>query len=208
MSERATGVAMRTQILQAILHLAVAHGMPPTNREIGEEVGGKSTGHIDYHLRYLEEQGFITIDRHRTRGIRITEQGPAVARNAPEGASADDARREQAPRTPTSALPSTGALKDALPVPREHQLGVAAASTGPRLSRADRHAWALEHLRTAGTLSPRAYAGALAVSVDTALRDLQALVDQGIVRAAGTTRDRRYLLAREAAKPAIRRIPP
>jgi tetratricopeptide (TPR) repeat protein len=68
---------------------------------------------------------------------------------------------------------------------------------GSRLSRPDRQAWALEHLRTTGPLSPRAYAKALTVSVDTALLDLRALVDAGLVRAEGTTRDRRYGLAGE-----------
>jgi hypothetical protein len=46
-----------------------------------------------------------------------------------------------------------------------------------------------------GALSPRAYATALAVSVDTVLLDLRALVDTGLVRAEGTTKNRRYVLA-------------
>ena len=54
---------------------------------------------------------------------------------------------------------------------------------------------AVEHPRTVGALSPRAYATALAVSVDTALLDLRVLVVQGLVRAEGTTKNRRYVLA-------------
>ena len=46
-----------------------------------------------------------------------------------------------------------------------------------------------------GALSPRAYATALAVSVDTALLDLRELLDRGLVRAEGTTKNRRYVLA-------------
>jgi hypothetical protein len=76
---------------------------------------------------------------------------------------------------------------------------------GTRPARADRQAWALERLRTAGPLSPGGYASALGVSVDTALRDLQQLVDQGLIQAAGTTKNRRYMLAGETAGPAIRR---
>jgi predicted HTH transcriptional regulator len=72
---------------------------------------------------------------------------------------------------------------------------VAAAPAGARPSQPERQAWALEHLRTAGPLSPRAYATALAVSVDTALLDLRGLVDRGLVRAEGATKDRRYVLA-------------
>jgi tetratricopeptide (TPR) repeat protein/transcriptional regulator with XRE-family HTH domain len=79
------------------------------------------------------------------------------------------------------------------------------APTGARLARADRQTWALERLRTAGPLSPRAYAVALGVSVDTALRDLQQLVDQGLVQAAGRTKKRRYTLIGDTAGPAIRR---
>jgi tetratricopeptide (TPR) repeat protein len=74
-----------------------------------------------------------------------------------------------------------------------------------QVSRRERQAWALERLQTVGPLSPRAYAGALGVSVDTALRDLQQLVDQGLVLATGRTKNRRYTLAGERAGPAIRR---
>jgi hypothetical protein len=77
-----------------------------------------------------------------------------------------------------------------------------------RLSRMERQAWALEHLRVVGSLSPRAYATALAVSVDTALRDLQELRDRGLVQAAGTTKDRRYVLAGEDVVPGIHRTAP
>jgi predicted ArsR family transcriptional regulator len=66
----------------------------------------------------------------------------------------------------------------------------------------------VEHLRTAGPLSPRAYATALGVSGDTALRDLQELVDRGRVQATGTTKDRRYGLAGDAVAPAIHRTAP
>jgi predicted HTH transcriptional regulator len=59
---------------------------------------------------------------------------------------------------------------------------------------ADRQAWMLDYLRTVGPLSPRAYAAALGISLDTAQRDVRALVRQGRVRAQGTTHDRRYTL--------------
>ncbi len=59
----------------------------------------------------------------------------------------------------------------------------------------ERHEWAVEHVRTVGPLSPHTYAAALGLSIDTAKRDLRALVAQGAVQAQGTTRDRRYVLA-------------
>ena len=129
---------------------------------------------------------------------------PAAHGTAPRlaGADEDDAGREQALRTPQSAPPGTVDPENAPPPPRV----VTAAASGPRLSRTQRQAWAVAHLRAAGPLSPRAYARALAVSVDTALRDLQELVDRGVVQAAGTTRDRRYVLAGEDVRAALHRI--
>jgi ATP-dependent DNA helicase RecG len=59
---------------------------------------------------------------------------------------------------------------------------------------ADRQAWILDYLRTVGPLSPRAYAAALGISLDTAQRDMRELVRQGRVQAQGTTHDRRYTL--------------
>ncbi len=46
-------------------------GRPPTNREIGKEVGINSTGHVDYHLSVLEKKGYITREPKKSRGIRL-----------------------------------------------------------------------------------------------------------------------------------------
>ncbi|HCG02611.1 MAG TPA: repressor LexA [Chloroflexi bacterium] len=68
---RSTGDRMRTRILEAISLLSDSTGRPPTNREIGDHLGGKSTGHIDYHLRILKEQGKIRHESKKSRGISI-----------------------------------------------------------------------------------------------------------------------------------------
>ncbi|HLY30512.1 MAG TPA: transcriptional repressor LexA [Ktedonobacterales bacterium] len=52
-------------------------GRPPTNREIGREVGISSTGHVDYHLSVLEKKGFITREPKKSRGIRLAQQSQA-----------------------------------------------------------------------------------------------------------------------------------
>jgi len=44
---------------------------PPTNREIGRGVGIRSTSHVNYHLRILEEKGFIERIRNTSRGLRL-----------------------------------------------------------------------------------------------------------------------------------------
>jgi repressor LexA len=68
---RSTGERMRARILESIAELTQQNGRPPTNRELGEHLGGKSTGHIDYHLRILKEQGKILHDPKKSRGISL-----------------------------------------------------------------------------------------------------------------------------------------
>jgi len=70
---RAAGEEMRERIRQAIAELTQRNSRPPTNREIGERLGGKSTGHIDYHLRIMREQGTINHDAKKSRGITLSE---------------------------------------------------------------------------------------------------------------------------------------
>lgn len=55
-------------------------GRPPTNREIGKEVGILSTGHVDYHLSVLEKKGFIIRERRKSRGIRLAQDEHAGLR--------------------------------------------------------------------------------------------------------------------------------
>src|ERR1700690_1901141 len=76
---RQTGELMRQRIERAIRDLTQRNGRPPTNREIGEEVGGKSTGHIDYHLRYMREQGTISHEPRKSRGITLLHPTIPVA---------------------------------------------------------------------------------------------------------------------------------
>lgn len=62
---------MRQRIVEAIAELTTQTNRPPTNRELGQYLGGKSTGHIDYHLRILKEQGKIHHDPKKSRGISL-----------------------------------------------------------------------------------------------------------------------------------------
>jgi repressor LexA len=70
---RSTGERMRARILEAIADLTERNQRPPTNRELGLYLGGKSTGHIDYHLRILKEQGKIHHDAKKSRGIALAD---------------------------------------------------------------------------------------------------------------------------------------
>lgn len=68
-----TGEEMRARIVQAIAELTEENNRPPTNRELGQYLGGKSTGHIDYHLRILKEQGKLHHDAKKSRGISLVD---------------------------------------------------------------------------------------------------------------------------------------
>jgi len=68
---RTSGELMRERIIEAIDELTVENNRPPTNRELGEFLGGKSTGHIDYHLRILKDRGVINHDAKKSRGISL-----------------------------------------------------------------------------------------------------------------------------------------
>jgi repressor LexA len=83
---RTSGDRMRQSILDAIAELTTINNRPPTNRELGQRLGGKSTGHIDYHLRILKEQGKIHHDAKKSRGISLV--------GGPQGQSLE---REQVP---------------------------------------------------------------------------------------------------------------
>jgi repressor LexA len=81
---RAAGEVMRQRIVRGIQELTIRNNRPPTNRELGEYLGGKSTGHIDYHLRILREQGVLMHDPKKSRGIMLrAAAGRAEAASTP-----------------------------------------------------------------------------------------------------------------------------
>jgi repressor LexA len=61
----------QARIYEFIERYTRRNGRPPTNREIGEAVEIRSTGHVDYHLSVLEKKGLIQRERKKSRGIRI-----------------------------------------------------------------------------------------------------------------------------------------
>jgi tetratricopeptide (TPR) repeat protein len=123
----------------------------------------------------------------------------ALARFTRLGALTDVARTAQALRTLPGSPLVVAAEHRVMPVP-EQPARVAAVAEARRLTRAERQVWALTRLRAGGELSPRGYAAALGVSVDTALRDLRDLAERGEITALGTTKDRRYVLRRAATQ--------
>jgi DNA-binding IscR family transcriptional regulator len=47
----------RARIYYALIDLAAQHGRPPTIREIAEQAGLSSTGHLTYHMKMLVALG-------------------------------------------------------------------------------------------------------------------------------------------------------
>lgn len=69
MSDELSG--RQAEIMAYIEEYIRQYRRPPTNREIGTQFGIRSTGHVDYHLRALEDRGFITREARRSRSIRV-----------------------------------------------------------------------------------------------------------------------------------------
>lgn len=61
----------QARILDFIQGFHAKNQRPPTNREIGRGVGIRSTSHVNYHLRILEEKGRIERIRNTSRGLRL-----------------------------------------------------------------------------------------------------------------------------------------
>lgn len=61
----------QAEILLYIEDYIREHRRPPTNREIGTRFEIKSTGHVDYHLRVLEDRGYISREKKKSRSIQV-----------------------------------------------------------------------------------------------------------------------------------------
>lgn len=77
---------VQKKILEFITENIRDHDRSPTIREIGEEFGISSTNGVRYHLKVLEERGYIKRERGISRGIEWREHHvPSPARaNASE----------------------------------------------------------------------------------------------------------------------------
>lgn len=62
------------RIFDFIINYIREEGCSPTNREIGQALNMRSTGHVAHHLEALEKKGMITLIRGKSRGIRVDEK--------------------------------------------------------------------------------------------------------------------------------------
>lgn len=71
-TEQASDIQRR--MYDFIVRYMEREGMPPTNREIGKDLGIASTGHVDYHLSMLEKRGYIARQPKKSRGIKLLKE--------------------------------------------------------------------------------------------------------------------------------------
>jgi repressor LexA len=82
----------QVQVLEFIQHSLRERGYPPTLREIGTQMGIKSTNGVNDHLKALETKGYLTRDDMKSRSLRLTtralhllEQPPSERTGLPPG---------------------------------------------------------------------------------------------------------------------------
>src|SRR5690606_30589709 len=63
----------QTQILRLIQRAVQETGMPPTRKEIADELGFRSPNAAEEHLRALERKGVITLIPGSSRGIQLKD---------------------------------------------------------------------------------------------------------------------------------------
>ena len=71
--------AMQQRIYDYIAACIQEQGYPPSVREIGEAVGLKSSSSVHFHLKHLEEAGYIGKDAGKGRAITL--KAPAAREN-------------------------------------------------------------------------------------------------------------------------------
>lgn len=80
--------ARQEEVLTAIHDRIVRDGIPPTLRELGADLGIKSTNGVNDHLRALERKGCIGRKSMRSRAMLITDKGLRILDVAIETTSA------------------------------------------------------------------------------------------------------------------------
>src|ERR1700679_3533638 len=69
------------QVLEVVRAGVARRGYPPSIREIGDAVGLRSTSSVAYHLKALQEKGYLHRDRGRPRTVELL---PPDAPDAPD----------------------------------------------------------------------------------------------------------------------------
>lgn len=74
--------AMQQKIYDYIADAVRTQGYPPSVREIGEAVGLKSPSTVHFHIKHLEELGYISKSGRKGRALTLTERVDAPAQTS------------------------------------------------------------------------------------------------------------------------------
>ncbi len=85
----------QTEILRLIQRTVQETGMPPTRKEIADELGFRSPNAAEDHLRALARKGVITLLPGSSRGIQLKD---CLPRTAGPAAHRPRGRRQSHPR--------------------------------------------------------------------------------------------------------------
>ena len=75
--------AMQQKIYDYIANAVRNQGYPPSVREIGEAVGLTSPSTVHFHIKHLEELGYISKSGRKGRALTLTERAVPAAAPAP-----------------------------------------------------------------------------------------------------------------------------
>ena len=86
--------AMQMEIYRYIVRCVKQQGYPPSVREIGDAVGLKSPSTVHFHLKNLQEEGYIAKGAGKGRALRplveLDEDGAATAAAPEQGSSGEN----------------------------------------------------------------------------------------------------------------------
>jgi repressor LexA len=72
------------QVLEVVRAGVARRGYPPSIREIGDAVGLRSTSSVAYHLKALQEKGYLHRDRGRPRTVELLPPDPSEPPEPPD----------------------------------------------------------------------------------------------------------------------------
>lgn len=106
--------ARQKQILEYIRVCIDERHLPPSVREIGEEIGLSSPSSVHVHLKALEDKGYIVRQGSKSRSMSITEKGGA-SKPQPRKTESSDARE-------FASLPLVGRVAAGTPILAEQNV--------------------------------------------------------------------------------------
>ena len=94
------------QVLQVVRACVARRGYPPSIREIGDAVGLRSTSSVAYHLKALQEKGYLYRDPGRPRTVELLPPDPFSAASSVGEDGLAPAAPQPEPAGPTFDIPS------------------------------------------------------------------------------------------------------